>query len=127
MAKCFTNNKEVMHVSAFSSRPMLHVKPKEAGSRQMAFTFADAVSRYGKRLRQSDLGEAYRRAGNSFVGQLQQNFVVLYDSQAPMEQRASGSKVWVASGRPQAKRRMHTDKGNAGLEKRVRKEKAKLN
>jgi hypothetical protein len=47
-----------------------------------------------------------------------------------MEQRSTGSKVWVASGRPQAKRRMHTEKGtvgNSGLEKRVRKEKAKLN
>ena len=133
MAKCFTNDKEVMYVSAFSSRPMLHVKPKEAGSRQMAFTFADAISRYRKRLRQGDLGEAYRRAGNSFNGQLQQNFVVLYDSPnqgVPKEQRASGAKVWVASGRPQAKRRMQSDKvteGNSGLEKRVRKEKAKLN
>ena len=133
MAKCFTNDKEIMYVSAYSSRPMLHVKPKEAGARQMAFTFADAVSRYGKRLRQGDLGEAYRRAGNSFNGQLQQNFVVLYDSPnqgAPIEQRSTGSKVWVASGRPQAKRRMNTDKvteGNSGQEKRVRKEKAKLN
>ena len=129
MAKCCASDKEVMYVSAFSSRPLLHVKPKEAGSRQMAFTFADAVSRYGKRLRQSDLGEAYRRAGRSFNGQLQQNFVVLYDSQ-PEAQKASGPKVWVAAGRPQAKRKLPAANARlegVGMEKKVRQEKAKLN
>ena len=133
MAKCFATEREVMYVSAFSSRPLLHVKPKEAGTRQMAFTFADAVSRYGERLRQSDLGEAYRRAGNSFNGQLQQNFVVLYDSQpegAQGEQRSSGPKVWVAPGRPQAKRKLppaNPRLEGVGLEKRTRQEKSKQN
>ena len=83
MAKCFAGEKEIMYVSAFTSRPLLHVKPKEAGSRTMAYTFADALSRYGMHLRQVDLGEAYRRAGTSFKGQMQQNFVVLHDSQPP--------------------------------------------
>ena len=133
MAKCFATEREVMYVSAFSSRPLLHVKPKEAGTRQMAFTFADAVSRYGERLRQSDLGEAYRRAGNSFNGQLQQNFVVLYDSQpegAQGEQRSSGPRVWVASGRPQAKRKLPAANPRlegVGLEKKTRQEKSKQN
>ena len=129
MAKCCASDKEVMYVSAFSSRPLLHVKPKEAGSRQMAFTFADAVSRYGRGLRQSDLGEAYRRAGRSFNGQLQQNFVVLYDSQ-PEAQKASGPKVWVAAGRPQAKRKLPAANARlegVGMEKKGRQEKAKLN
>ena len=83
MAKCFAGEKEIMYVSAFTSRPLLHVRPKEAGSRTMAYTFADALSRYGMHLRQVDLGEAYRRAGTSFKGQMQQNFVVLHDSQPP--------------------------------------------
>ena len=61
MAKCLGSNSETMYVSAFSSRPLLHVRPKETGSRQLAFTFADAITRYGKQIRQSDLGEAYRR------------------------------------------------------------------
>ena len=109
MAKCFASDKEAMYVSAFSSRPLLHVKPKDLGTRQMAFTFADAISRYGKQLRQSDLREAYRRAGTSFRGQLQQNFVVLYDSRLGENQvgpRPTGSSVWVATGRPHAKRKM---------------------
>lgn len=83
MAKCFASEQEIMYVSAFSSRPLLHVRPKETGSRTRAFTFADALSRYGRQLRQGDLGEAYRRAGAAFRGQLQQNFVVLHDSCPP--------------------------------------------
>jgi hypothetical protein len=77
MAKNLAGDKETMYVSSFASRPMLHVRSSEAEKRQMAFSFADALGRYGKQLRQSDLGDAYRRAGNSFKGQLQQNFVVL--------------------------------------------------
>ena len=83
MAKCFASDKEVMYLSAFTSRPMLHVRPKENGSRTMAFTFGDALVRYGMQLRQGDLGEAYRRAGVAFRGQMQQNFVVLHDSHPP--------------------------------------------
>ena len=45
----------------------------------MAFTFADAISKFGEGLREGDLGEAYRRAGSVFSGQLQQMFVVLHD------------------------------------------------
>ena len=39
MAKCFANEKEIMYVSAFSSRPMLHLRPKESGSRTFGFQF----------------------------------------------------------------------------------------
>ena len=45
----------------------------------MVHTFVDAVSRYGRDMVEGDLVEAYRRAGRSFQGQLQQNFVVLRD------------------------------------------------
>ena len=45
----------------------------------MNFGFADAVKRYGRILREGDLSSAYRKAGTSFEGQLQQNFVVLHD------------------------------------------------
>ena len=133
MAKCLASDKEAMFVSAFASRPLLHVKPKDLESRQMAFTFADAIARYGRQLRQTDLGEAYRRAGTSFRGQLQQNFVVLYDSRQvenPEGQGPSGSSVWVASGRPQAKRKMpnaDAQRGTAGQRKRGKIAKAKMN
>ncbi len=45
----------------------------------MALTFADAISRYGEGLRKDDLGEAYKRAGTAFKGQLLQTFVVLHE------------------------------------------------
>ena len=82
MATKFTTEKDSLYVTPFSSRPMLHAKQKEGGLRPMAFTFSDAISKYGAGLREADLGEAYRRAGNLFKGQLQQNFVVLHDELA---------------------------------------------
>ena len=45
----------------------------------MTHGFADAIKRYGRILREGDLASAYRKAGTSFEGQLQQNFVVLHD------------------------------------------------
>jgi hypothetical protein len=109
MAKCFGDERNVMYVSAFTSRPLLYLRPKEAGPRSMAFTFSDALIRYGRQLSQGDLGEAYKRAGNSFNGQLQQNFVFLFDFGTSGTQRP-------AHGKPQVKRKMSS--GPAKAEKR---------
>jgi len=43
----------------------------------MAYTFGDAVERYGNVVNEDELSEAYRRSGTSFKGQLKQHFVVL--------------------------------------------------
>ena len=40
-------------------------------------TFLDAITRYGSILVEDDLGEAYRRAGNTFNKQMRQTFAVL--------------------------------------------------
>jgi hypothetical protein len=79
MAKKLSNNKEAAHVAAYSSRPILHVKAQWAGKDQTtrAFTFIDAVIKYGGILNRVDLDEAYRRAGSAFRGQMEQHFVVL--------------------------------------------------
>ena len=66
-----------MYVHGFTSRPVLQVKPN--GGPQLALTFVDAVVRYGGRVNEADLALAYERAGMSFVGQMQQNFVILTD------------------------------------------------
>jgi hypothetical protein len=51
---------------------------EKSGNRRLyAPTFADAVARYGGMVNDDKLGEAYRRAENSFKGQLEQYFVVL--------------------------------------------------
>jgi hypothetical protein len=55
-----------MNVSAFTSRPGFHVRQKEARARSISFTFLDALIRYGHQLRQSELGETYKRTEISF-------------------------------------------------------------
>jgi hypothetical protein len=56
-----------------------------------SFTFIDSVSRFGRQLSKEELETAYGRAGRSFNGQLQQNFVVLnerdQDLLQPSQQR----------------------------------------
>ena len=80
MANKFSSDKEVLYVTPFTSRPMLHLKSKDGNQRPMAYTFSDAITKYGSGLRETDLGEAYKRAGTLFKGQLQQNFVVLHEN-----------------------------------------------
>ena len=73
----YSSDKESMSVSAFVSRPVIHVRSKEGGVKLGSYNFSDAIARYGANLMEKHLTEAYRRAGSAFKGQLQQNFVVL--------------------------------------------------
>ena len=75
--KC-SNDREDFFVIGFTSRPVLSVRRKDK-SGQYALTYVDAVAKYGGNLSRGELQVAYGRAGESFVGQLQQNFVVLHD------------------------------------------------
>ena len=79
MAKKFTSEKEDLFVMGYASRPVIHVKPKNAEQRPMWLSFSDALVRYGSGLLEVDLGEAYKKAGIAFKGQFEQNFVVLHD------------------------------------------------
>jgi hypothetical protein len=81
IAKKFTTDETEFFVSAYSSRPIMHVRPKDTSQRPNAYTFSDAITRFGSDLVVSDLSDAYRRAGAAFKEQLQQNFVVLHDEQ----------------------------------------------
>jgi len=92
---------QTAYVTAFTSRPILHVKPKsDHNQKPAAYTFADAVEKYGQLVREGDLGEAYRRSGNSFKGQLEQHFIVLKDGQGQDHQ-------W--SGKPEETRKRKFD------------------
>jgi hypothetical protein len=80
MAKKITNIKETAYVAAYSSRPILHVRTKNAKGEDVvtrSYTFTDAIIRYGHILVKQDLDEAYKRAGTAFKGQMEQHFVVL--------------------------------------------------
>ena len=74
---------EEMYISAYSSRPVLHINDKKGNQKPYALTFADAVTRYNGMIDGDLLGEAYRRAGGSFKGQLEQHFVVLKENGPP--------------------------------------------
>ena len=82
IAKKYSNEKENLSVSAFVSRPVINIRSKDGSLRLGTFNFSDALARFGAGLRSDELGEAYRRAGAAFKGQLQQNFVVLNEKGA---------------------------------------------
>ena len=77
IAKKFSKDKEELYVIGYASRPVLHVKLGEQNSKWLGFS--DALVRYGSGLEERDLGDAYKKAGVAFRGQLQQYFVVLHD------------------------------------------------
>ena len=86
LSKKLSTQTEVAFVQGFISRPVLQYRIKE-GARSRAdgvgrsYTFVDAMAKFGDRLAQKDLGNAYVRAGNTFDGALSQYFIVLVDDQ----------------------------------------------
>ncbi len=83
IARKLSNKNVSAHVVPFISRPVMHVRPTEnaeSGSVEMTYTFVDAASKFGHLVKQAELGEAYRRAGVAFKGQLAQNFIILKES-----------------------------------------------
>jgi hypothetical protein len=84
LSKKLSTSTEVAFVQGFVSRPVLQYRVKD-GARSRAdgvgrsYTFVDAMTRFGDRLAQKDLGSAYLKAGSTFDGALSQYFVVLAD------------------------------------------------
>ena len=94
ISKKVTNERESAYVAAYSSRPILHVRTKNAAGVEVAtraFTFIDAIIRYNQILVDQDLEEAYKRAGNAFKGQLEQHFVILREWRPQQPQPKPGS------------------------------------
>jgi hypothetical protein len=84
IAKKITNDRELAYVAGFISRPMMHIRkagPQTTDRPLMSYNFIEAVSRFGMKLKEADLGEAYHRASQIFAGQFRQNFVVLREEQ----------------------------------------------
>lgn len=93
LSKKLNTATEVAFVQGFISRPVLQYRVKE-GARSRAdgvgrsYTFVDAVARFGNKLAQRDLTNAYVRAGNTFDGALSQYFVVLVDDHDGLRSRS---------------------------------------
>jgi len=81
IARRLTNREDLAYVAGFTSRPMMHIRkagPPTPTTRPLkSFSYIDSVTRFGHLVNVEDLETAYGRAGRSFNGQLQQNFVVL--------------------------------------------------
>jgi hypothetical protein len=84
IAKKMTNEHEFAYVVSFISRPVIHFKLKNDTTLKplKSYTFIDAVKQFGSKLNKTDLLGAYAKAGKAFTGQLEQNFVVLKESDA---------------------------------------------
>jgi hypothetical protein len=84
LARKISDSNITAHTVPFVSRPVMHVRPtNQADSNQInkTYTFVDATAKFGHLLKQVELGEAYRRAGNSFKGQMEQQFIILRENQ----------------------------------------------
>ena len=88
IAKKITNEHEFAYVVSFISRPVIHFKLKNDTTLKplKSYTFIDAVKQFGGKLDKTDLQSAYAKAGRAFTGQLEQNFVVLKESDAEAAQ-----------------------------------------
>ncbi len=82
IAKKISNNKDFAFVASFISRPVLHIRQKNDRNEKpsRSYTFIDAIKQFGAQLQKTDLLDAYAKAGTAFSGQLEQNFVVLKES-----------------------------------------------
>ena len=72
-------------------RPLLQIKPKDGGQ-MTTLTFVGAIARMRKRMTEADFGFAFGRAGISFKGQMQQNFVVLHKK--GVKSGAGQNRLW---------------------------------
>jgi hypothetical protein len=88
ISKKISNANELAYVASFISRPVMHIKQRnERGERPAkSYTFIDAVKQFGSRLKHDDLLDSYAKAGRSFTGQLEQNFVVLKETESEAAQ-----------------------------------------
>ncbi len=98
IAKRLTTETETAHVQGFLSRPVLHYNVAEdaasvASGTGRSYSFIDAVTRFGDLLQDVDLTAAYKRAGGTFRGAMEQYFVVLREVEDVSVSPAAGSNV----------------------------------
>ena len=94
IARKVSNKDDLAYVAGFTSRPMMHIRragaPSPTTRPLRSFSYIDTVTRFGHLVGVEDLETAYGRAGRSFNGQLQQNFVVLNERDQASLQSVSG-------------------------------------
>jgi hypothetical protein len=78
------------YVKAYEARPMLHVRP-ERNRRHQPLSFVKAVSQ-DPNPTTDELIPAYRVAGESFIGQMRDLFIILDDDEAKKQPAKAGSQ-----------------------------------
>lgn len=84
VAKKLTTTTENAFVHGFLSRPLLRyesVGPSVASGTGRNYSFVDVVSKFGDLVLSHELASAYRRAGGTFRGAMEQYFVVLREDE----------------------------------------------
>jgi hypothetical protein len=103
VARKVSNAQDLAYVAGFTSRPMMHIRKAGPPSPSMkplkSFSFIDTITRFGHLVDVEDLETAYGRAGNSFNGQLQQNFVVLNERDQASLRSVSGRAASASTSR----------------------------
>jgi hypothetical protein len=87
IAKKLSTPTEDAFVQGFMSRPVLRYLARDSSAplcegTGRSYNFVDSVSRFGDLLLPHDLSSAYKRAGSTFVGAMEQYFVVLKEIEA---------------------------------------------
>jgi hypothetical protein len=125
IARKVSNKDDLAYVAGFSSRPMMHIRKAGAPSPTTrplkSFSYIDTVTKFGHLVDLEDLETAYGRAGKSFNGQLQQNFVVLNERDQIQLQsvmgRASGYSTSASGSNPATSNRGGAKGGNRGVKR----------
>jgi len=86
IAKKLSTETENAYVQGFISRPVLVYLSRDpsvnlCSGTGRSYSFTDAVSRYGDLVMASDLASAYKRAGTTFQGAMEQYFVILSEAE----------------------------------------------
>jgi hypothetical protein len=87
IAKKLTTDTEVAFVQGFISRPVMRYNAREAAQSYAAgtgrsYSFVDCVSRFGDLVIAHELAPAYRRAGATFKGAMEQYFILLNEDES---------------------------------------------
>jgi len=105
IAKKLTTKTENAYVQGFMSRPMLRYLSRDPAVSLCAgtgrnYSFVDSVSRFGDLVLVHDLTAAYKRAGSTFQGAMEQYFVVLAEAgDAPVASGSNRSPIGSRGGR----------------------------
>ena len=105
IAKKLTTLTENAYVQGFISRPVLRYVSRDpavslcAGTGR-SYSFVDSVSRFGDLVHGYELSSAYKRAGTTFKGAMEQYFVILREAEdAPVASGSNQLPVGVRGGR----------------------------